>query len=96
MLFKRCGKRGVRFENTGQRSKGITKVIQQVFFPAYKVRDLRGSPIKNKGGLRLRQAKLRGKLIDRQLAKMVGDKLSLKLPPRACEETKQIIAFIHK
>ena len=93
-MFTRCGKRGVFFAATRQRSKGVTRVITKVFFPAYKVQNLRGPTYTNKGGLRLRQARVRGKLLDRQLAKVVGDRLLLAPPPRACEETKQIIAFI--
>jgi hypothetical protein len=94
--FTRCGKRGVFFDATRQRSKGVTKVITQVFFPAYKVQNLRGPTITNKGGLCLRGAKIRGKLLDRQLATVVGDKLLLDPPPRACEETKKIMMFIRE
>ena len=96
MTFKRCGKRCVIFDATKQRSKGITKVITTVFFPTYNVRKLRGSTISNKGGLRRRQAKIRGKLVDKQLAKLTGDKMLLRPPPRACEETKQIMTFVRE
>ena len=92
--FTRCGKRGVFFDATRQRSKGVTKVIARVFFPTYKIRHLRGPTITNKGGLRLGKARIRGKLVDSQLAKVVGDKLLLAPPPSACVETKQIMAFV--
>lgn len=95
-MFKRCGKRGVRFDTTKRRSKGVTKVLTHVFFPAYCVQHLRGPVVPNIGGLRLRAARQRGRLLDRQLATMAGDTLLLRPPPRACKETKLILAFVRE
>lgn len=94
MTFTRCGPRSVQFHQTKQRSKGITKVIQRLFFPSYRVQNLRGPSVRNHGGLTLKQARRRGRLIDSQLRKVVGDRTLLRPPRRACEETKKIIAFI--
>jgi hypothetical protein len=74
----------------------VTKVISQVFFPAYQVRNLRGPTVPNKGGLRLRRARIRGKLVDRQLAQVAGDKLLVAPPPKACEETTSILVFLRE
>jgi hypothetical protein len=84
-----CTKRCVIFDSTAQRSKGVIKVIKNVFFPGFHHKFLRGARISNKGGLSFLQARRRGILIDSQLSKAIGNKI----PPRSCDETKLIITF---
>ena len=95
-VLKPCSKRCVIFSETQQRSKGVTKVIKTVFFKAFSMSKLRGTRPQNKGGLSLRQAKARGKLLDSQLARLVGDKSLLRAPPRACQETLLAMEFIRE
>lgn len=84
-------KRSMVFAQTKQRSKGVHKVIKTVFFPAYKYDKLRGS--RTHGTLKYKSARSRGKTIDRQLGKCVGQQ-STKPPLRAMNETKLILDFI--
>ncbi len=58
--------RGVTFLSTGKRSKGVHKTIKCLFAPNFNYKNLKHKPL-NKGGLPLRAAKRRGKLIDKQL-----------------------------
>ncbi len=59
--------RGVTFTKTGQRSKGVHKTIKCLFAPCYDFKKLTNKP-QNTGGLKLKLAKRRGKLIDKQLS----------------------------
>lgn len=79
------------FVASSQRSKGVTKVIQNLFAPSYRYKSLKGSRIPNKGGLKWKDAKRRGKLIDTQMGKY---HIRNTIPPRACTEVKTIISWI--
>ena len=59
--------RGVTFEATKKRSKGIHKTIKCLFAPSYDYKKLTKIP-KNKGGLSFQKAKRKGKLIDSQIS----------------------------
>ena len=88
---RQVSKRSMVFDQTKQRSKGLHKVIKTVFFPAYKYEKLRGSRVC--GTLKFKSARQRGKTIDAQLGKCVGDK-NVKPPVKATNETKIILTFI--
>lgn len=82
-MFSNWSGRGVTFTKSGLRSKGIHKTIKNIFAPFYNYKNLKNKPT-NIGGLNLRQAKKKGKLIDRQLSS--SNKTSL------CKETKALLA----
>jgi hypothetical protein len=85
-----AGKKSMVFAQTKQRSKGLTKTIQTVFFPEYKYDKLRGQ--RKKGTLTFKSARQRGKTIDNQLSKCIGQ--DLKIPPYMAHETKLLLNFI--
>ena len=91
--FKSCHKKFVIFESSSMKSKGVTKAIKRIFFPSFVYKNLRGQTIQNVGGLSFKKAKNRGKLLDKQLTSLKGDKL-LNMPKRALEETKIFIKFL--
>jgi hypothetical protein len=90
--LKKYGVKNTIFESTKQRSKGLHKVIQTVFFPQYKYNKLRGT--RRHGTMTFRSAKFRGKTIDRQLSKCIG--VGTQAPLGATNETKIVLAFIHR
>jgi hypothetical protein len=95
MDFATISARRVTFQSTQQQSKGITKVIRKLFFPGYSHHKLRGSRPSNVGGLSYRQARNRGKLLDKQLQLCIGREVS-RPPPRAIRETIAILSYIAK
>ena len=93
MDFATVSARSVTFRSTQQRSKGVTKLIQKLFFPAYAHHKLRGTRPPNIGGLKLRQARARGKLVDRQLQRCIGR--MPRQPARAARETVAVLSYIN-
>jgi hypothetical protein len=89
-VVNKYGAKSMIFESTKQRSKGLHKVIQTVFFPQYKYDKLRGT--RSHGTLNFRTAKVRGKTIDKQLSQCIG--LDAKVPFGAMNETKRLLEFI--
>lgn len=83
--------RYIRFDS-GRKSKGVHRFIRTRFFPGYQFKDLKHRPV-NRGGLSLRRAKLRGRLVDRQLARCVPH------APKPCSyavcETRSLFGFLN-
>lgn len=77
------------FPDTKKRAKGITKFITKKFAPTYKYNKLQKRP-KNVGGLSKRQARNRGKLVDRQLTRYIHSK---KTTAYFCTPTNNLLAF---
>jgi hypothetical protein len=67
---------------------GITKVIKRAFAPHFKFKNLQHVP-RNKGGLKKRAARRRGKQIDAELEQYV---LTQTTPKRTCKETHLVLA----
>lgn len=78
------------FPETRRHSRGVTKVIKRWFAPKFRFRNIKNRPT-TVGGLPFRQARRRGKLLDRQ---MVAYAKSKNIPLKACEETRRLIDYL--
>ena len=79
--------RAVRFPGIGP-SRGTTKVIKQIFCPHFHASRMRNRP-KNIGGLNYKQARNRGKAVDRGLSRWVCGQT----PVSSLTEVKELIKW---